>query len=285
MSIGGRLITVARRDVGISEKTGRNDGEPIATWQRLAEIDYAADYGPGELAGAPYCAIGLRHVVRDAQVDIPLGLTHPYTGIICTTADALGGLRPSGSAPPGSFIVRCGVHVGLVVRQRGDLLDTIEYNSGNAVRELVRYAADWRIVVPPGVDGEAPPLIVMRDSWGFDDLTLKPDTWGGWASESSRNAKHRAFARNNPELWTAIVRLDSKTAPYGFRSGRKGTYGATWKLGGWTAERIREERIAAYCKAHGIKGEKGIRRWKTRVPSVHPETGGKATSAGGISTR
>lgn len=284
MSNAARVLEVASGDVGTAEATGSNDGPRIREWQELAEAHYPA-YPKGSLVGAPWCAIWVHSVFHRAGVELDHGLSHPWTGTICDTARAQKLWLAKGAlAPPASIIVSCGIHTGIVVRDRGNgLLDTIEGNSGNAVRRVVRDKSEWQILVPPAITGQDVPAVVMRDSWGFDDLHVKPDTWGGWARQQARDDKLRAFARNHPELWTAAVRLDRDNAPYAFRSGKRGTYGVTWKFGGWSARRIREERIAAYCRARGIKNEAGIRRWKTRVPDIAPQAG-EATAAGAIST-
>lgn len=280
------MISTAQEYVGVSEATGRNDGEQIEAWQRAAERDYPGWYRPGDLIRAPWCGIFLRAVVRAAGIsaaDVPLGLTHPWTKIACDTADELDLWLPAGRlVPPGAFIVQCGVHIGLVVRDRGDgLLDTIEGNASNAVRRLVRARSDWRIIVPPGVRAGATPEPVMVPSYGFDDLTIKPTTFGGWASESGRDEKLAAYRRNNPARWAAAVRLSSKTAPYGFRAGAAGTYGKTWRFGGWRTEAACRERMRAYCEARG-KRMADLEPWVRMVPSVKAPAGG-APSAG-IST-
>lgn len=279
------VLTIAAGDVGIAELTGANDGPRILEFQRLAEAHYDG-YPPGSLVGQPWCAMWVHSVFHRAGVELPHGLSHPWTGTICTTADSLRVWLPAGRpAPAGSIIVACGIHTGIVVRDRGNgLLDTIEGNVGNAVQRMVRARADWGVLVPPAIAaGGAPPAVVMRPSWGFDDETIKPDTWGGWATAEARNEKLDRFKRNNPDLWAAAVRLDRPNAPYAFRSGRKGTYGATWRLGGWASEPAREERIKAYCRARGRTTDDGIRRWRKAVPTVTP-TGGTATGIGGART-
>lgn len=280
MSNAARVLDIAAGDVGISELTGNNDGPQIRAWQELAEAHYD-DYPKGSLLGAPWCAIWVHSVFHRAGLSVDHGLTHPWTGTICDTASRLGIWLPAGQfAPPASILVSCGIHTGIVVRDRGNgLLDTIEGNAGNAVRRLVRNKAEWRIVVPPGIAGVAVPAIVMVDSYGFDDLTVRPDTWGGWASRAGRDSTLERFKRAHPDLWAAAVLLDSQAAPYGFRSGKRGTYGATWRFGGWPTKAAREERVEAYCRARGREPGHGIRIWSKRVPVA---AGGKATT--GVTT-
>lgn len=262
MTNGQRVVATALQFEGIHEASGRNDGRLIEEWQR--EAARAHGYSEHTYRGQPWCAMFCKAVYRRAEVQAPERLTHPYTGYICQEADRLGGLRTSGPAPPGSMMIKCGTHVGFVVRDRGDgLLDTIEGNAGNAVRRLVRRSADWRIIVPEALmDEPAEPAVEMRDSYGFDDLETKPRLFGGWPTPEARDERMAAFRAARPGLWTAAVHLD-RPSPYAFRAGRPGTHGERWRYGGWTTKEIREERIEAFESRHG---HRNVRRWRRRVP-------------------
>lgn len=280
MTNGQKVVASALAEVGVAEATGRNDGAKIEAWQRAAEAAYRDEYPVGGLLGAAWCAIFVRSRFVAAGVPIDPRLVHPYTGYICQRADQLGGLAPRGLAPPGSLFIRCGVHVGIVVRDRGNgLIDTVEGNAGDAVRQLVRSKADWRIIVPPGIEDDPTPPVVMRDSFGFDDLRLRPTLYGGWSTPELRDHKMAAFSSAHPGLWTAPVRVD-RDAPYAFRAGAAGTYGATWRFGGWTTKARRDELLDAYCAR---VGHRSVRTWRKRVP-VPADLGGSATGAGAIST-
>lgn len=277
MASGQRVIAVAERYVGVAEATGRNDGPQIETWQRAAEDSLGLPRGT--YRGAPWCAIFVRAVYAEAGVPLDSMLGHPFTGFICQRADAMGGLAPDGLAPPGSLLIRCGIHVGLVVRDRGNgLIDTIEGNVGNAVRRLVRARDEWRVIVPPAVAGTIT-RVAMRDSYGFDDLNLRPRLFGGWATAKVRDARMEAFAAARPDMWTRAVRIN-RPSPFAFEAGPIGTHGATWQFGGWASREVREERLAAYARR---VGHMNLRRWRRRVP-VSSE-GGTATAAGALSTR
>jgi hypothetical protein len=288
MTDGQRLVAAALAQVGVSEATGRNDGALIEAWQREAELAHPASsprgYHPGALTGAAWCAIFVKAMARDAGVQIDPMLTHPFTGYICQRADELGGLRPRGLAPVGSLFIKCGVHAGIVVRDRGNgLFDTVEGNSGNAVRQLVRDQSDgWRFVAWPGVGSAAGDAVVMRDSYGFDDLNLRPFLYGGWRTERARRIRREAFLAARPGWWAADVRIDTDS-PFAFRAGPPGTYGATWRFGGWGTKALRAEKIEGYSRR---VGHENLRIWSKRVPVVQgDDRSGVVTGDSDLSTR
>lgn len=284
----------------VVEETGNNDGPQIEAWQREAERVYGKS--PGYYAGAPYCGIAAGCIAREAGIPEsfiaePYRLWHPYTGFITDQADRMGGLAPTGPlAPTGSLIVKAGVHVGAVVHDRGNgVLDTVEANAGNAVRRMVRAKADWRIVVPPGIVGAPPPQYL--DSFGFDDLTVKPSLLGGWTTSNLRDIKMAGWEASKPGWWTRPVRDLSRDSQFAFWTGPPGTWEddwGWWEYGGWTAGgdaakayEVREDQIARFERHNG---HANVRRWRRRVPV--PEAGipdrsgaGALVAADGISTR
>jgi hypothetical protein len=141
---GELVVARALSYEGVVEATGRNDGQPIERWQARSGQKWGVDY-----SGAPWCAIYIENMVLEAGVSVgdPY-LTHPYTGFICRAAnEAADDMRPSGGYwPVGSWLIYCSVHVGIVVRDRGSVVDTIEGNgrpparSGQGERALYRVA-------------------------------------------------------------------------------------------------------------------------------------------------
>lgn len=278
MTPGERYVAACLQYAGrVVERTGRNDGGQVEAWQREAERVYVKP--AGTYRGAPWCAIGAGAVARESGIGIASPemtswLWHPYTGYITQQADRMGGLQPTGPRVlPGSLIVNPGIHVGVVVNDRGNgLLDTVEFNAGDAVSRLVRNRADWRVVEWPGVGTPtAPRRFVM--SYGFDDLNVKPRRFGGWISESTRDQQIDALKATRPSWWTRRVRWDSAGSPYGFWGGAQGTWEsdwAWWEYGGWTAggdesaaKATRERQIDAFERAHG---HRNVRVWARRVP-------------------
>ena len=258
----------------VFEATGNNDGPQVRKWQREAEIVY--EKAEGYYVGAAWCAIGAGCVAREAGVQAAFPATvnrlwHPYTGFITDEADRMGGLAAGALAPMGALFVQPGVHVGVVVHDRGNgLLDTVEFNAGNAVRRLVREKADWRIIVPPGIAAAPPPMFV--NSYGFDDLTVKPLLMGGWPTTDARTNAKQVILRDRPGWWTRDVKTQ-RDSPYAFWMGPPGTWESDWKwweYGGWTgggddakAKRIREANIDKFTRA---RGHQNIRLWRMRVP-------------------
>ena len=257
------VINAAARYEGLRE-VSPNSGEVIERWQREAEDSLG--YPRGTYARAPWCAIFARAMYKEAGVEIDSMLVHPYTGYICDRADELNLWLPSGAlAPPASLFLFCDVHVGLVVRDRGNgIIDTIEGNSNDMVRRVVRDKNSGRIAVPPGLDSPAPVIMAKRDSYGFDDMNIRPKTKGPWSRQQSRDELLKSFARKNPDQWVAPVTLvrDDKMV-YAFRHNKKGTYGDTWRFGGWPSIEARKQEMAAYAKR---VNHNNLRTWRRTLP-------------------
>lgn len=287
LSYAGRVV----------EATGQNDGPQVRRWQREAEIVYGQP--AGFYIGAPWCAIGAGCVARESGILLAstreeYRLWHPYTGYIADQADRMGGLAPAGPiAPPGALLVKPGVHVAVNVYDRGNgLMDTVEFNAGNAVRRLVREKADWRIIVPPGLEANSRPEWV--DSYGFDDLSVKPVLMGGWPTTAGREKAKKLILDDRPGWWTRDVKTH-RDSPFSFWLGAPGTWGGDWswwEYGGWTAggdseqaRQTREDQIKAFSRRYG---HENVRRWRRRVPV--PKKGiidrsGVFVTAGDISTQ
>lgn len=218
----------------------------------------------------PWCAMAVGLAYRRAGVS-DAGLVHPYTGFICDRADAMGGLRPLEVAPPGSLVIRCGIHVEVLVQDRGNgLLDTIGGNVSNSVKQVVRAADEWRLIVPPAVLADAePPKPLFRMTYGFDDLNLKPTLYGGWPTRDARRQRRLAFLDRHPGWWARDVRIN-RPSPFAFEAGPEGSWGAKWRLGGWPSFDAREEEMAKYAKR---EGHKNLRTWSKRVPVLPASSG------------
>lgn len=275
---GQRVVTTGLSLVGTREATHRNDGEPVETWQReaalahgLAEHTYNPARRGGQIVGdgAPWCAIGVKHIFKAAGVELDPMLSHPFTGFICNRADQLGGLAPRGLAPAGSLGIKSGVHVFIVVHDRGNgVLETVECNSSDMVRTNLRNKSDWRIIVPPGIEDHVDerPAFAMVTRYGFDDLDVMPALYGGWRTEHDRNVKMNGYQLAHPGMWAAPVMLDGKASPFAFRAAPQGTYGMPWRFGGWASKAIREHEQAGYAAA---AGHTNLRDWskQVRVPA------------------
>lgn len=276
MTAGERVIAEALKYEGVHEiPWGSNDDEggPITQWQKAVGLyGFPADKKPwcGTFEKAMFVATG----VDDS------GLCSPSTQLICERADALGGMAPAGLAPPGTIIVACAIHTGLVVHDRGNgLLDTIEGNVSDSVKREVRDRADWRLIVAPAIAADgAPPQPLLVPSYGFDDLSLKPTLYGGWTTAQKRTERRRDYEAAHPGDWTREVRT-SASSPYAFWAGPRGTYGRDWKFGGWPNEHARDEIRDSYLEEHP---DARIRIWRRVVP-VPAGTGG-ASGIGAEST-
>jgi hypothetical protein len=260
MNDGDRVIALALGHLGVRE-TRPNRGP---------EVDrFTGHYG---MQGVPWCGCFVGYAYAEAGVD-DAGLCSPSVAVTCERADALGGLAPAGLAPPGTLMVKCGVHVGLVVRDRGDgVLDSVEGNTDNMVARRTRAKSDWRLIVPPALAAQAPRPPITIPSYGFDDLNLKPNRYGGWATPEARDAQMAAYQQAHPTDWTRALRTTAP-APYAFEAGPAGNYGAPWKFGGWASKATRDAKMASYQQAHPLAP---LRPWATSVPvpaGAPPTTG------------
>lgn len=265
---GERVVATALSQVGVTESPpGSNSGPAVQKYQ--------APWHMG--TGWPWCGAFAAWSYVQAGVD-DSGLLSPSTAATCQRADAMGGLAPAGLAPPGSVGIVCGIHVFLVVHDRGDgLLDTIEGNSNDSVRRGVRARSDWRVIVPPAIAADAAPTEpLMVDSFGFDDLSLRPRVFGPWAGAEPRDSQMAAYRRAHPDDWTRAVRLAA--GRFAFEAGRPGTAGALWRFGGWPSQDVRVERMRAYG---GGRPGAALRSWRKSVPvpagAGEADTGGKTT--------
>lgn len=262
MTEGAKVIDRAIRREGLVE-VPINSGYVIEGWQKMAAADQG--YPIHTYDGAPWCAIFIAAMYREAGVPIDRMLVHPFTGYICKRADELGGLKPKGLVPPGSLFIFCSIHVGLVVRDRGNgLLDTIEGNASDMVRFALRDKRSGRVIVPPTIEQTATGAMMMRPSYGFDDLNIKPLTFGPWENKGARTRKMNEYIKNHPGRWVVPVEMErNDEVRYAFRSGEGGTYGAKWKLGGWPSKEGRDFQKEQYAKR---VGHENLRDWRRNVP-------------------
>lgn len=263
MPDGLDVIREAVRMEGVAEHPpGCNCGRHIDDWIAEASRAYGVHY-----SGAAWCAIFVRAMYLRAGLAIDDRLVHPFTGYICDRADELGGLAPKGLAPPASLVIKDGIHVGLCLMDHGDgFLTSIDGNSNHQVKRNYRDKRDWRIIVPPGVE-HTKPKIIFRESYGFDDLNMKPLLYGPWGNKASRTKarkKYEAWAKEaRPGWWTADVSLrrNGRTV-FAFRSGPPGSYDYPWERGGWPTKEQRQEVMTNYMKQ---VGHGNMRPWKKRV--------------------
>jgi len=251
----------------IENPIGSNLGPTIEKWQAEASAEYGVNY-----RGAAWCAIAVRAWYLGAGMPIDRMLVHPYTGYICDRADELGGLAPTTSiAPPGSLVVNCSIHVGLLIMDYGNgVLETIDGNSNQQVKRNYRDKSDWRIIVPPGIEHTKVATSITKTMYGFDDLNMKPKLYGPWPSKTGRKRRRQQYeewaAVARPDWWIADVsmRRGGRTV-YAFRTGPPGSYDYPYARGGWPTKDQRKEVMDDYAREHG---HRNFRIWskEVRVP-------------------
>lgn len=258
---------------GFSEPKGRNDGAWLVPLQ--VEAARALGYADSTYLGAPYCAIGVGHCVRTSGMPHDPQLVHPATAFMCAEGKREGVLFDAPSiVPPGSFMVKCGVHTGLVVQDHGDTFYAFEFNHDNRCGYTWRSKADWDFIVPAPLRDEPTPRVVLVDRYGFDDLNLRPSLVGGWPTEAQRAKAKAQWMENNPGWWTRDVRIN-RPSPYAFQAGRPGTFGDPWEFGGWSSVAKRKVNMDAYAER---VGHRNLRTWRRQVP-LHLDSTGKPIAA------
>lgn len=274
LTYGQAILKEADRFDGFTEATGRNDGAWLTSLQR--EAARALGFAETTYLGAPYCAIGVGHCVRTAGMPHNPQLVHPATAFMCAQGRREGVLHDQPKvAPPGSFMIRCGIHTGIVVKDHGPSFFAFEFNHDNRCGYTWRAKADWDFIIPePLRDEPTDPPVVMVDRFGFDDLNLKPALIGGWPTEAARDGVMEGWKDANPGWWARKVKVD-RPSPYAFQVGPPGTYGAVWEYGGWGSEEAREDRLDAYANR---VGHRNLRRWRRTVP-LHVDSAGNPIAA------
>lgn len=258
---GLKVVKEAIRVLGTIEKPkGSNKGPGF-----INEAQAAWNMGPGTSIGPqPWCGMAVSKWFRDGKVDSS-NIPHPAVSVMCSKADSLGGLYPkSGEViPPGSIIMKCGVHTEIVEQDTRDgYLDCIGGNVDDGVRRTRRKKSEWRICVPPAVRQED--VAPTKTIYWFEDLRKKPAYKGPWRVRANRERQIKKLA---PEIQKRVRRIrigkeGSKRAKYAFEiipvGGAK-----TWEFGPWDSRDAREENLRAYEKANGYK----VRRRARVVPA------------------
>lgn len=189
---GSVSVAIANRYVGVSERPpGSNDGPQVRAWQEQA----------GERRGLaratyrrqPWCAMFLDAVAVVAGLDLPLALTSPSTAVMAAEARRLGILRgPDQTWPPGSYMIKDGVHVDEVERDRGDgTAEGVGGNVSDAVRATLRRKRDFTgAIVHPQILEETGPRTEVITVYWWEKADRIPKT-----SRAYTFAKFRTRAR------------------------------------------------------------------------------------------
>jgi hypothetical protein len=200
-TIGDLIVAEASRHAGLTEvpyasnrNSDRIDDWQIASAKRRNKPD-------GTYLGAPWCAIFVDHVYRQVGVDLPPFATDPYTGYICDEGRARGWVRDHRKTwPPGSMMISCGKHVGIVEHDEGNgYVQTVEGNFNHSVTHGRRRKSDWIAIVPPQILRPAPPTVTTRRVLVYwaEDLNLMPDTHGPFRSARVQRGKIKQHRRRH----------------------------------------------------------------------------------------
>jgi len=196
------------------------------------------------LHGVPWCGCAWDAWYREAGVT-DNGIGSPSTGAMCQHAQNGGWLWKGGPVPAGAAWLRCGIHVELVVGDRGNgVLDCIGGNVNQAVRQTVRRISDATIIaVPPAIlEGDPEPVHV----YGFDDLNLRPKRYGGWATKEQRKAVIQSLSpAKRKQVHTINI---GGPSPFAFVI--YPTDNTRWHFGPWESKDRRDALMREYQHSH-----------------------------------
>lgn len=264
MQQGQQVVLTALRSVGIVENPwGSNEGPGfVDACQALYHMGKGTAVGP-----VPWCDCGAGKIFKDAGVD-DHDLCAPGTWQTCARATELGVWLPANRlAGPGMLVVKCSVHIEIVVRERpGGLLDCIGCNVNQGIRETVRQrGGEWRVIAVPGLAHGKPEPVV---GYGFDDPKFAPVRKGPYKTRAKREAAINKLLPDQRRLCRRIRRADGQFA-FEILSGDP------WRFGPW--DRKARERVMAARELHFGRP---MRPWRRTIPphTDHGITSGETTT-------
>ena len=265
MKYGEKVVAQAQRHVGTREiPDGSNMGQPANTGfidlcQRVWNMGRGTRIGP-----QPWCAMAAAKWYSDAGVD-DQNLFSPSTAVMCSNASRYGirEIKGSQTAPPGSVIIKCGIHMEVVVRDRGNgTMECIGGNVGNAVQVTSRRKSDWRIFAPEQITKDV--AIAMKTVFWFEDVRKQPKTYGGWMTQKARDKKIAEYLKGNPTHKDRIRKIKSVKgiAKYKFQvMPPKGSKGGV--SNDFATKALRDKAAKTYEAARGYT----VRRRSRRIPA------------------
>lgn len=205
MTKGQKVIDKADNYLWVEEILGSNSSPQIDKWE--------ARWG---LKGEPWCGMFADAMFAEAGVS-DSGLCHPAVQEMCNRASRQGAYW-NGKHPilPGSLWAKCGIHVGIIVKDNMDgTVYTIEGNKNNSVSRGKRNISDARIIVPPEVaeDVYVPPIYEywLEDTNSKLKLLTVKEKVARWRAKASRDKVLAQLKQNNPtNRYRPISRIDKK---------------------------------------------------------------------------
>lgn len=134
-----RVMSVARAEIGVKERTGNNDGERVREYLAYCSLP----------EGYAWCAAFVSWCYGQVGLDEP---RNPWSPALLPHSKRLGSVRDAREADVfGVYSASAGriVHAGLVEHLAGEFLVTVEGNSNDRVERRRRHwrtvhaAADW----------------------------------------------------------------------------------------------------------------------------------------------
>ena len=222
MTKGDKVVKKAFEYLGVKESPmGSNRGPDIDRWE--------SRWG---LKGEPWCGMYSDAMYAEAGVD-DSGINHPATSQICANGKKYK-WDGTGTIPPGSLWVNCGIHVAIITKHNDDgTVSTIEGNKSNMVATGRRPIAGATIIIPPAIRDEVRPPVVWE--YWLEDTNAKPRllTVNGkvarWKSKAARD-KTIEKLKTNPDYARLrprpVSRGEGKNKRYFILIGNLKFYGA-----------------------------------------------------------
>lgn len=208
-SLGETIVDIAEGEVGVHETPMGSNRGGCEKYQR----PYGEIY-----VGLAWCATFDGYCWAEAGIPNARTMASPSTGLMAQYAHDHGLV---GAPRPGAAFVIPWVHTGLLHSLiGGSIWNTIEGNSGDAVRNRIRNIAGTVIVVPPGLALPAPGSAPAVQFY-FHDTRPELARMGGFKTRAAR-AQHIAKLSLD---WQARVSLWHDAKGYGFTVGAKVLYG------------------------------------------------------------
>lgn len=256
-SNGQLVVQAALKYLGTSESPwGSNTGPTVDL--------FTGHYG---MHAVPWCGCFAGYAFFTAGVD-DSGLCSPSVQVTCDRARAGGFVHEGGPVPAGALWADCGVHVEIVIRDNGD--GTTSNIGGNVNQQVMltrRHISDALICVPAAIaQGQPDPVTV----YGFDDLTLRPNRYGGWPTREQRET---VIDKLPADLQKRVrrMRVPAVPSPFAFEIATA----AQWRFGPWQNQGGRDAAQHRYARGHA---DHRLRPWAlVQDPGPAPAPGAVTT--------
>ncbi len=250
-----RVVSIARAEVGVAEAPlGSNTGPRVRQYQSSTIL-------PG--TGWPWCAAFDEWTWEEAGLaEHP---ANPSTYHMCRIAAARGELDSTPTI--GGAIIWCGTHTGLVVGIDGNVVYTVEGNSGDRVASRTRAIAGAQFINPKGLGVATSESLLRSRAYFIEDVGAAYLVKGPWRRRAYAD---KALAGLKPDLRRLAKVVVTGDDQFVLRIGQPRTYGPWWvEAYRDNAERTLEQRLGRELRPYS--------RLMRHTPTGEAESLGKTT--------